>query len=160
MVAALVSERWGSTSPATWNTRRVADNTRAIPLDDLEELLRQRSVPLREKTLWSMLYETAARASEVLALDVEDLDLPRRRARIRSKGGSTDMVLWAAPIARLLGRYLACRDAGLLFLTRWRTRTAPARWDLYAPTGRARLSYRTAPPGCWAGWLRVDDGGM
>ena len=84
LVAALVSERWGSTSPVTWNTRRVviqaftswcqerwllagveprrrvASNTRAIPLDDLEELLRQRSVPLGEKTLWSMLYETAA----------------------------------------------------------------------------------------------------
>ncbi len=128
LVAALVSERWGSTSLATWNTRRVAiqafaswcqerwplagveprrrvaDNTRAIPLDDLEELLRQPSVPLREKTLWSMLYETAARASEVLALDVEDLDLSRRRARIRSKGGSIDMVRWAAPTARLLGR--------------------------------------------------------
>ena len=38
-----------------------------------------------------MLYEPAARKSEVLALDVEDLDRPRRRARIRSKGGSTDM---------------------------------------------------------------------
>ena len=47
-----------------------------------------------------MLYETAARASEVLALDVGDLD----RARIRSKGGSVDMVVWAAPTARLLGR--------------------------------------------------------
>jgi hypothetical protein len=30
----------------------------------------RRDVPLREKTLWRMLYETAARASEVLALDV------------------------------------------------------------------------------------------
>jgi integrase len=30
---------------------------------------------LRERTLWRMLYETAARAVEVLALNVEDLDL-------------------------------------------------------------------------------------
>jgi integrase len=28
-----------------------------------------------------MLYETAARSAEVLALDVEDLDLPNRRAK-------------------------------------------------------------------------------
>ena len=30
---------------------------------------------VREKTLWRMLYETAARANEILALNVEDLDL-------------------------------------------------------------------------------------
>ena len=46
-----------------------------------------------------MLYETAARASQVLALDMEDLDRPRRRARVRSEDGSTDMILWAAPTA-------------------------------------------------------------
>ena len=123
------------------------------------------SVPLREKTLWRLLYETAARASEVRALNVEDIDRVGRRARIRSKGGSVDMVVWAAPTARLLGRYLAGRDDGPLFLTRWRSRTAPARRDLYAPTGQARrdlyaptgqarLSYRTA-----AGEFRRHSGG-
>jgi integrase/recombinase XerC/integrase/recombinase XerD len=30
-----------------------------------------------------MLYETGARSAEVLALDVEDLDLPNRQARVR-----------------------------------------------------------------------------
>ena len=172
-VAAVFEELWAARAPATWNTRRAAiqafaswcgerwplsgdllvgvgprrrraDNTRAIPYEDLEELWRRRDVPLREKLLWRMLYETAARASEVLALDVGDLDRARRRARIRSKGGSTDMVVWAAPTARLLGRYLAGRDAGPVFLTRWRSRTAPPRGDVYAPTGQARLSYRTA----------------
>ena len=155
-VAAVFEELWAGRAPATWNTRRVAvqafaswcgdrwplaenllaaveprrrrvDNTRAVPYEDLEDLWRRRTVPLREKTLWRMLYETAARASEVLALDVGDLDRARRRARIRSKGGSTDMVVWAAPTARLLGRYLADRSGGSLLLTRWRTRTAPAR---------------------------------
>ena len=137
-VAAVFGELWAGRALATWDTRRVAlqaftswcqdrwplagdllagvpprrrqaDNTRAIPLEDLEELLRWRGVPLREKTLWRMLYETAARTSEVFALDVEDLDRARRRARIRSKGGNVDMVVWAAPTARLLGRYLAAR---------------------------------------------------
>ena len=173
LVAAVFEELWAGRAAATWNTRRVAvgafvawcgqrwplagdpllgveprrrsvDNTRAIPVEDLEDLWRRRGVPLREKLLWRLLYETAARASEVLALDVEHLDRTRRRARIRSKGGSTDMVVWAAPTTRLLGRYLAGRTAGPLFLTRWRTRTAPARRDLYEPTGQARLSYRTA----------------
>ena len=167
-VAAVFEELWADRAAATWNTRRVAvqafaswcgdrwplagdllvgvgprrrraDNTRAVLYEDLEDLWRRRTVSLREKLLWRML-ETAARTSEVLALDVGDLD----RARIRSKGGSTDMVVWAAPTARLLGRYLAGRDAGPLFLTRWRTRTAPAARDVYEPTGQARLSYRTA----------------
>jgi len=71
----------------------------------------------------------------------------RRRARIRSKGGNVDMVVWAAPTARLLGRYLTNRTTGPVFLTRWRTRIAPARRDLYEPTGQARLRYRTAAAG-------------
>ena len=94
-VAAVFEELWADRAPATWNTRRVAiqafaswcgdrwllaedllagvpprrrraDNTRAVPYEDLEDLWRRRGVPLREKLLWRMLYETAARASEVL----------------------------------------------------------------------------------------------
>ena len=117
--------------------------------------MRRRTVPLREKTLWRMLYETAARASEVLALDVGDLDRARRRARIRSKGGSTDMVVWAAPTTHLLGRYLADRTEGPLFLTRWRSRTVPPARDLYertgprhaSPTGQPRRSSAGIPVG-------------
>ncbi len=56
----------------------------------VERLLTRCDIPLREKTLWRMLYETAARASEVLALNIEDLDLDARRAPIRSKGGDTE----------------------------------------------------------------------
>ena len=173
-VAAVFEELWAGRAPATWNTRRVAiqafaswcgerwplagdllvgvgprrrrmDNTRAVPYEDLEELWRRRGVPLREKLLWRMLYETAARTSEVLALNVEDIDRARRRARIRSKGGSVDMVVWAAPTARLLGRYLAGRDTGPLFLTRWRTRTAPPRGCVRA-YGSGRTSIRPRNP--------------
>ena len=39
----------------------------------------------REKTLWRLLYETAARAQEILSLDADDLDLANKRARVRSK---------------------------------------------------------------------------
>ena len=91
-----------------------------------------------------MLYETAARASEVLALDVGDLDRPQRRARVVSKGGNTDMVYWASPTARLVARYLAGRNGGPLFLTTDRSRNPTSRRDVYAPTGQARLAYRTA----------------
>ena len=96
LVAAVFAERWDGCAAATWNTRRVAVQAFVAWCQDRWPLngdplagvapRRRRTVPLREKTLWRMLYETVARTSEVLALDVEDLDRPRRRARIRSKG--------------------------------------------------------------------------
>ena len=51
-----------------------------------------------------MLYETAARAGDILALNVEDLDLPRKRAVIIGKGGHKEYVFWASGAARLLSR--------------------------------------------------------
>ena len=41
-----------------------------------------------------MAYETTARSAELLALDVEDLDLPDRRAKVRRKGGAVDWIIW------------------------------------------------------------------
>lgn len=38
--------------------------------------------------LWVLLYESAARVHEILALNVEDVDLPNHRARVVRKGGS------------------------------------------------------------------------
>jgi integrase/recombinase XerC/integrase/recombinase XerD len=58
-----------------------------------------------------MLYETAARSAEVLRLDVEDLDLPNRRAKVRRKGGAIDIVIWQAGTARPLPRLLKGRHA-------------------------------------------------
>ena len=134
-IAAALRRLWDGCAPATWNRNRAAavswlnwcaqkkrwaapqlppdaerrkennDATRALPRARVERLLSRRDIPLREKTLWRMLYETAARASEILALDVEDLDLEQRRAAVRSKGGDTEFVYWdrdrapAAPAA-------------------------------------------------------------
>jgi hypothetical protein len=42
--------------------------------------------------LWRLLYETAARASEVLSLNVEDVDLENRRAIVCSKGGDIELL--------------------------------------------------------------------
>ena len=76
----------------------------AVPRPAIDRALSRRDVPLREKTLWRMLYETAARASEVLALNIEDLDLDARRAPIRSKGGDTEWTCWGSGTAHLLPR--------------------------------------------------------
>jgi integrase len=44
----------------------------------------------------ALLYETAARAGEVLALDVDELDLVNRCAKVRRKGNANEhAVAWA-----------------------------------------------------------------
>ena len=51
-----------------------------------------------------MLYDTAARANEILALNIEDLDSDRKRADITGKGGHHETIVWASGTARLLPR--------------------------------------------------------
>ncbi len=90
-----------------------------------------------------MLYETAARASEVLALDVDELDLRNRCAKVRRKGNAVDVIVWRTGTARLLPRLLKGRTAGPCSSPTG----APAsrsRRDLDPGSGRARLSYRRA----------------
>lgn len=99
---------------------------------------------LREKTLWRMLYDTAARACEVLALDVEDLDLCNRCAKVRRKGSAVDIIVWQTATARLLPRLLKGRKRGPVFCTERRARLPLSTADLDPASGRARLSYRRA----------------
>jgi integrase len=132
-LAGLLEQLWGRCAPATWNRNRGAvaawlswcaasrlpapvlpasaerrrehiNATRAIPRSAIDRALTRRDLPLREKTLWRMLYETAARASEVLGLNIEDLDLDARRAPVRSKGGDTEWICWGSGTAHLLPR--------------------------------------------------------
>ncbi len=93
-----------------------------------------------------MLYETAARASEMLALDIEDLDLDARRAPVRFKGGDTGWICWGSGTAHLLRRLIRGRQAGPVFLSERRPGPAcrPAAGDLCPVTGRARLGYDRA----------------
>jgi integrase/recombinase XerD len=124
--------------------REYPDRTRALTRAQLEALWRRSDLRLRDKTLWRLLYETAARASEGLNLDVTDLDLASKRARVVSKGGAVEWVHWQTPTARLLARLVAGRTSGPVFLAdRAPTLPVPA-GDLDPVSGRARLSYRRA----------------
>ena len=63
------------------------DRARALSAADVEQLLGRKDISLRERTLWRMLYETAARSAEVLALNVEDLDQPQPPGEGTPQGG-------------------------------------------------------------------------
>ena len=180
-IAAALRRLWDTSAPATWNRNRAAlvswltwcasrkrwpvpqlpadaerrkehaDATRALPRARVDRLLSRRDIPLREKTLWRMLYETAARASEILALNVEDLDLEQRRAPVRSKGGDVEFVYWDIGTAHLLPRLLrlpdgTTRTTGPLFLASRKPVPArrPTARDICPHTGRARLGYDRA----------------
>lgn len=120
------------------------DRSRALSRAEVEELLTRDGISLRERTLWRLLYETAARSAEVLRLDIEDLDLPNRRARVRRKGGAMDWVIWQTGTARLLPRLLKGRKRGPVFLTERRARVQLPPQDIDPDSGRARLSYGQA----------------
>jgi integrase len=174
-VTAAIAAAWGGRAPATWNRHLAtfrsflgfcrrrrwltdhlsvdlerrpepADRTKAIPLPELERLWRLDDIGVREKALWRLLYETAARASEALSINVEDLELDNKRVRVRSKGGDLDWLHFQTGLARLLPRLIDGRIRGPLFLSERAPvpARAPAVVDRCPDTGRARLSYRRA----------------
>ncbi len=106
---------WGSAAVNTWNARRAAVGKwlswcreqgwdaaalpatarRSTPPDSdtpvrsrtaIDRLIARRDLHIREKTLWRMLYETCARADELLQVNIEDLDPVGRCCPVKSKG--------------------------------------------------------------------------
>ena len=136
---------WVTADPtARWARPKVpVDTTRALTRAQVAAIWKL-DVPLRDQALWRMLYETAARAEEILGLDIPGLDLPSKRGRVISKGGTTDWVHWQTGTAMLLPRLLAGRREGPVFLTSRKPGHAVASGDLCPVTRRARLSYRRA----------------
>ncbi|MGW1184062.1 hypothetical protein ACWD7Y_18090 [Streptomyces drozdowiczii] len=62
------------------------DRTKTLAENQIAALWRL-DVALREKPQWKMLCEPAARADEVLCLNVEDLYPQDKRGKITAKGG-------------------------------------------------------------------------
>lgn len=163
---------WGGTSPQTFNVRlaglrtacefwrrqgwldgdplvRVAARTltsgeeRALTRTQIHSILGL-NVPLRESLLWHMLYESAARAEDLLTLDVQNVDMVNRLAFVVRRGAARRIVVWQTRTAHLLNRMLCERRSGPLFLTTRRARPTVSADDVDPTTGRARLSYRRA----------------
>jgi site-specific recombinase XerD len=177
-IADALTKLWAGAKPATWNRNRAAvgswlawckakqhwtapdlpdsterrrennDDTKAVSKSRIDRLCRRRDAPLREKTLWRMLYESASRASAVLALNIEHLDLPNRQAKITAKGGDTMWITWGTDTAHLLPRLITGRTSGPLFLSEYRPgphrRATTDPRDICPETGRARLGYDRA----------------
>jgi len=167
-VAAACEEMWGDAAARTWNRHRSAirsfhawavaqdwpvadlaasldrrrpsdERTSTIDRDTVEALWAQAGS--RERALWRLLYESAARAEIALSLDIENLDLANNRGRVGEQ-----WVRWESGTAALLPGLIRGRTRGPLFLAD--RRPAPARTpppdDVCPTTGRRRLSYERA----------------
>lgn len=119
------------------------DTSRALSKQRVADILGS-DAPLRERVLWHMLYESSARAEEVLMLDVPELDTTNRCAVVTRKGGARDLIAWQTGTARLLPRLLVDRKSGPVFLTDRKARPSVAKTDVDPSTLRGRLSYRRA----------------
>jgi len=115
------------------------DRTRALTRNQIAALWRRNDVALRERAFWRLLYESAARANEILSLDMEDLDLPNKRARVRSKGGAS------SGCSGRPGRRCCCRGSWLA------APPAQSSWPIANRHGQYRASAcvrSQAVPGC------------
>lgn len=184
---------WGTSAVNTWNARRAsvlswlgwcgergydgpavpAWAKRLTPPDSetparskmaIDRLIARREVHLREKTLWRMLYETTARAEEILGVNIEELDLAGRRAPVKGKGARPrtrrrgavredfvlETVYWDAGTARLLPRLAYSRGVRAARCSSLIASPALARSSARAISVRAPGSrvFRTGRPGC------------
>lgn len=88
---------------------------------------------IRDQAMFELLYGTGMRVSELAGLDIDDVDLARKQARIRSgKGRKERSVFFGAPAQEALQLYLAQRpkwvkkqDVKALFFGRKGRRISP-----------------------------------
>lgn len=70
-------------------------------------------IGLRDRAVLELLYASGLRASEVVGLDVADVDHDSRTMRVLGKGEKERVVPFGRPAAHALGRYIAAGRSAL-----------------------------------------------
>lgn len=90
---------------------------KALPVEDVLRLLDHGAGPgvrgLRDRALLELLYSTGARISEVVGLDLDDLDSDQRTVLLDGKGGKQRRVPVGGPALEALDAYLVRGRPGL-----------------------------------------------
>lgn len=141
---ALATEQgWTHHNPARDIDRRqdpnATNSSTALTVSELDTIWNNPDHRLRERTLWIMLYETAAPAPTILALNIDQLDLDARTATT-----SNGPLWWTAATDTHLRQHLTDRRAGPVFIAARRPTRATPPTDTDPNTGHRRLSYRRA----------------
>jgi integrase/recombinase XerC len=84
-------------------------------------------VAVRDAAIAELLYASALRVSELVGLDVPDVDRRRRTVRVTGKGAKERVVPYGAPAARALDRYLEVARPAMLAAAAAATGKSPAR---------------------------------
>ena len=92
------------TLPAVATEEQVNTLIDGVAADRLE-----RPYPARDRALFEFLYGCGVRVSELVGLNLEDVDRAERWIRVRGKGRKERLVPYAAKAAEALERYLAER---------------------------------------------------
>ncbi|HEX5966899.1 MAG TPA: tyrosine recombinase XerC [Intrasporangium sp.] len=68
-------------------------------------------IHVRDRAVLELLYASGIRVGELVALDVDDVDLDQQVARVMGKGAKERMVPFGVPAVRALAEWLAARQA-------------------------------------------------
>ncbi|HEX6366043.1 MAG TPA: tyrosine-type recombinase/integrase [Agromyces sp.] len=71
-------------------------------------------IAMRDAAIAELLYASALRVSELVGLDLPDVDRRRRTVRVTGKGAKERVVPYGAPAARALDRYLEVARPAIL----------------------------------------------
>ncbi|MBM3156530.1 MAG: tyrosine recombinase XerC [Chloroflexi bacterium] len=110
-----------------------------LTIDEITRLLKapDTSTPqgLRDRAILELLYASGLRLSEIVSLDMSDVDLNSRQLRAWGKGAKERIVLMGIPAAKALQRYVkqgrpqlsGKKSTSALFLNRFGNRVAERR---------------------------------
>lgn len=88
---------------------------RALSYEDTEALLtagpKSGENFLRDKLLLELMYGSGLRVSELIGLNLEDVEFSERILRIRGKGGKERIVPFGQPVRRLIEEWITVRSA-------------------------------------------------
>lgn len=85
---------------------------KALPLSDIEAMIKAAgsagtALAMRDQALLELLYGTGGRISEIVGLDIDDLDLESAAVLLRGKGGKQRIVPLGSYAAKAVEQYLA-----------------------------------------------------
>ncbi|BDH79108.1 tyrosine recombinase XerC [Methanothermobacter tenebrarum] len=109
--------------------KRVKSLPKSLNEDEVKRLIRavdadtrkRKFTRTRDKLILSLLYSSGLRVSELVSLNVNDIDLKERTIRIRGKGNKDRIVLFDQKTKKLIKDYLRERtqESEYLFLNRF-----------------------------------------
>jgi integrase/recombinase XerC len=122
--------------PHPHGVQRAPEVADRYAIEELLEGFPETAAGRRDRAAVELLYAAGLRVGELVALDLDDLDLDRRLARVRGKGRKERLVLFGRPAASAIAAYLPVRE-------QWRREVAAEDNPLFVNQRGGRLSDRS-----------------